>query len=140
MQPANTLDITNECIQSFLTKKTYLERDDPKLFRKIAQYLFRVKQPKDGESSPEGAFDEANDLLLRKIDDHKRAEEGEQSIIDDDKENIKLRKLSTQLEGSMESVQSSDDEFDDQLLENNENHERKETIVEVHIGDAGDTI
>ena len=40
MQPADTLDITNVYINSFLTKKTYLEREDPKLFKRIAGYLF----------------------------------------------------------------------------------------------------
>ena len=39
MQPADTLNITNEYMNSFLTKKTYLERDDPKLFKRIAEYL-----------------------------------------------------------------------------------------------------
>ena len=140
MQPADTLDITNEYINSFLTKKTYLEREDPKLFKRIAGYLFQVKKPKDGKSSPEGAADEANDLLLRKIDDQKRADGGVQITIEEDKESIKLRKLSTQIERNMESVGSSDDEIDDQLLENTENYERKEPIVEFHIGDVGDTI
>ena len=96
MQPADTLDITNEYINSFLTKKTYLEREDPKLFKRIAGYLFKVKKPKDGKSSPEGASDEANDLLVRKIDDQKRADGGVQITIEEDKESVKLRKLSTQ--------------------------------------------
>ena len=91
-----------------------------------------MKKPKDGKSSPEGASDEANDLLLRKIDDQKRADGGAQITIEEDKESIKLRKLSTQIERNMESVESSDDEIDDQLLESTKNYERKETIVEFH--------
>ena len=51
MQQADTLEITNEYIQSFFAKKTYLERKDPKLFKKIAEYLIQVKQI---QKTPEG--------------------------------------------------------------------------------------
>ena len=48
MQPAETMKITNEYINCFLAKSTYLEREDPKLFKKISDYLIWVKQPKKG--------------------------------------------------------------------------------------------
>ena len=48
MHPADTLNITNEYIKSFFAKKTYLKRDDPKLFKKIAEYLVQ------GETNQEG--------------------------------------------------------------------------------------
>ena len=140
MQPADTLNITNEYMNSFLTKKTYLERDDPKLFKRIAEYLFQVKQPKDGKSSPEITPDEANDVLLMQIDHQDRVYAVEQIIMGEDKKNIKLRKLNTEIGSNMESVDSGDDEIGDKLLERNGNHEGKETIVEVHSGDSGDTI
>ena len=46
MQPAETMNVTNEYIKSFLSKNTYLEREDPELFKKIADYLTWVKQLK----------------------------------------------------------------------------------------------
>ena len=48
MQPAETMKITNEYINCFLAKSTYLEREDPKLFKKISDYLIWLKQPKKG--------------------------------------------------------------------------------------------
>ena len=48
MQPAETMNITNEYIKCFLSKSTYLEREDPELFKKIAEYLTWVKKPKKG--------------------------------------------------------------------------------------------
>ena len=50
----------------FFTKKTYLERDDPDLFKKIAQYLTWVKQPKRGHAILEEAAEDAIDPLLGK--------------------------------------------------------------------------
>ena len=63
MQPADSLNITNEYIHSFFAKKTYLERDDPKLFKKMAEYLFQVKQI---QNTPDGAIDGTIDPLLEK--------------------------------------------------------------------------
>ena len=99
-----------------------------------------MKQPKDGKSSPEITPDEANDVLLMQIDHQDRVYAGEQIIMGEDKKNIKLRKLNTEIGRNMESVDSCDDEIGDKLLERNENHERKETIVEVHRGDSGETM
>ena len=52
MQPMETLNNSNEYIKSFLDRKTYLERDDPKLFKKIANYLAWVKRAKGNEEIP----------------------------------------------------------------------------------------
>ena len=45
MQPVETLKRTNEYMDSFFASRTYLEKNDPNVFEKIAQYLYRVKQP-----------------------------------------------------------------------------------------------
>ena len=66
MQPADTLNVTNEYIQSFFAKKTYLERKDPKLFRKISEYLIWVKQRKIGKPVLEEPTEDAQDPLLGK--------------------------------------------------------------------------
>ena len=66
MQPADSLNITNEYINSFFTKKTYLESDDSKLFLKIANYLTWVKQA-NGEKPPlDGVTEDIIDPLLGK--------------------------------------------------------------------------
>ena len=49
MQPIETLNNNNEYIKCFFDRKTYLERADPKLFKKIANYLAWVKKPKGNE-------------------------------------------------------------------------------------------
>ena len=46
LQPENEVVNTSEYMESFFRRKTYLEIDDPKLFKKIADYLTRVKQVK----------------------------------------------------------------------------------------------
>ena len=51
MQSVDTLENTNEYMKSFFASKTYLEKDDPKLFEKIAQYLSWVKQPKFSDNN-----------------------------------------------------------------------------------------
>ena len=56
MQPMETLEIKNEYIKCFLSRKTYLERDDPKLFKKIAEYLTWVKEPKKFAEVQEGQY------------------------------------------------------------------------------------
>ena len=55
MQPADTLEHLTEYMTSFISQKTYLERDDPDLIEKISDYLKRVKQPKgdDGNNDDE---------------------------------------------------------------------------------------
>ena len=86
MQPADTLNVTNEYIQSFFRKKTYLERDDPKLFQKIAEYLIQVKQI---QKAPDGASGEAMDLLLENYVQNEAEEDNGQII----EENIQLQIL-----------------------------------------------
>ena len=46
MQPVEELEETSEYMKSFFTNKTYLERNDPKLFKKITDYLLQVKKQK----------------------------------------------------------------------------------------------
>ena len=45
MQPTETLENISIYMDRFFTHKTYLERNDPRLFRKIAKYLTWVKKP-----------------------------------------------------------------------------------------------
>ena len=52
LQPAKYIDVNNEYIICFLGRKTYLERGDPDLFKKISKYLTWVKKRKKG-SRPE---------------------------------------------------------------------------------------
>ena len=47
MQPADTLEQLTEYMTSFITQKTYLERDDPNLIEKISDYLKMVEHPKE---------------------------------------------------------------------------------------------
>ena len=43
-QPQGELQNLSEYMTSFLRRKTYLEKDDPNLIRKILEYLLHVKQ------------------------------------------------------------------------------------------------
>ena len=45
LQPIGQLDGTSEYMKSFFANKTYLERNDPTLFKKIEEYLSLVKKP-----------------------------------------------------------------------------------------------
>ena len=47
MQPVENLKKASEYMESFFTHKTYLERGDPELFRKIGDYLSWVKKLKN---------------------------------------------------------------------------------------------
>ena len=49
MQPADTLEHLTEYMTSFITQKTYLERDDPNLVGKISDYLKMVKQRREDQ-------------------------------------------------------------------------------------------
>ena len=113
IQPADTLNMKNEYIKSFFTKKTYLEKEDPKLFKKIAEYLTWVKQPKREKSPLDGAIDDTHDPLLKQHE----AEEGEGIGVEELKDTIKLRKLNNPIEVDVDSEDSegsdSDDDDDD---------------------------
>ena len=55
MQPVDSLKNADEYMKNFFASKTYLEKDHPKVFEKIAQYLYNVKQPqKNGAQLREG--------------------------------------------------------------------------------------
>ena len=61
MQPVDTLQSMNEYMDSFFASKTFLEKDDPKVFERIAQYLNWVKLPKsnhgkEGVKTKEGNY------------------------------------------------------------------------------------
>ena len=114
MQPADTLDITNEYIQSFFAKKTYLERDDPKLFGKIAEYLTSVKEPK-GEKSEE---------TIEPLLNQNEAEGGDRFVTEEDTENIELETfISSEVEedshdSNEESIISCMDSDDESSYDN----------------------
>ena len=61
-QKQDALKVTNGYIQSFFEKKTYLEKDDAKLFKKIAEYLIWVKKPKKTKAIKDTA-EETNELM-----------------------------------------------------------------------------
>ena len=139
MQPADTLNVTNEYIQSFFRKKTYLERDDPKLFQKIAEYLIQVKQI---QKAPEGATGEADFFWENHAQNE--AEENNGQIIE---ENIELQILNHQIDMNLNHLTNDDESGDeflekrdtDTTLEDDKNHERMQTRVEVHNDDVVDT-
>ena len=135
-KPADTLDITNEYIKSFFKKKTYLEKDDPKLFQKIAEYLNQVKQI---QKAPEGATGEAMDPLLHNHAQNE-AEENNGRIIE---ENIELQILNHQIDHLTEDDESGDELLEkrgmDTIIEDDKNHERMQIRVEFHGNDVGDT-
>ena len=47
MQPIHTLQNSTESMKTFFAQRTYLERDDPNLIKKIAEYLIEVKNASD---------------------------------------------------------------------------------------------
>ena len=156
MQPAYTLNITNEYIQSFFTKKTYLEWDDSKLILKIANYLTWVKQAK-GEKPPlDGATEDIIDPLLGKNGNQNEDEIADRIMVEEYNKNIKLRNVHNGIEVDVFSEDSdeepvisyrhSDDESADDFLdvgglENNFKNPRDngymQTVAEVHYGDSG---
>ena len=54
MQPTNKLNFANEYTKSFFAKKTYLERNDPNLFKRIAEYLNQMKKPMEEKLPQKG--------------------------------------------------------------------------------------
>ena len=64
MQPVEELEETSEYMKSFFASKVYLEGNDPKLFKKISDYLTEVKKPKDNRK-------------IRKINTNRHLEEQE---------------------------------------------------------------
>ena len=132
MQPADALDITNEYIKSFFTKKTYVERKDPKLFRKIAEYLNWVKQLKIGKPALEQATEETIDPLLGK-----NINQNEHKVMEEDK---LIRNLKNTIE-----VDGNSGDSDDQVLcagyfenisEYKGAHGNLQILVEVHNTDS----
>ena len=68
MQPADTLERLSESMTTFLTQRTYLEKDDPNLIQKITAYLTEVKKPEnddDGNNDNDADNNEndANNLI-----------------------------------------------------------------------------
>ena len=147
MEPVDTLNFTNEYIKSFLSKKTYLEREDSKLFKKIAEYLTWVKQLKRGKPLLAEAVDDNIDPLLGRNMNENEDEIADKIVTEEQKENVKLIKLSNEnkvddySEGiHEESETSSRHSDDDQFLtapENKDHHEHFEIMAEVHNVDCG---
>ena len=50
MQPVHTLQNSTESMNTFYSQRTYLERDDPNLIKKVAEYLIEVKNGSDDVS------------------------------------------------------------------------------------------
>ena len=152
MQPADSLNITNEYINSFFTKKTYLEKEDPKLVKKIAEYLTWVKQPKGGKPKLNKATEDIIDPLLGKNANQAKDEIADTIMMEEDKENIKLRNVHNGIEVdvcseysdeecSSHSDESADESLDVGGMKNNFQNPRddgyRETLVEVHHVDSG---
>ena len=156
MQPADSLDITNEYIKSFFSKKSYLERDDHKLYVKKGEYLTWVKQPKGGKPPLDGATDDTQGRLLGKNENQNEDDMADNSMMEEDKENIILRKIDNDIEvdisskdrdeksitSSSHSDGESADEFLDvggieKIFENPRDGEQMDTLVEVHLADPG---
>ena len=51
MQPVESLQNLDVYMKSFFASRTYLEKADNKLFKKIAEYLTLVKQPLEGNKN-----------------------------------------------------------------------------------------
>ena len=49
LQPVEELENLSEYMTSYFSRYTYLEKNDPHLFTKIAEHLIRVKAPVDGD-------------------------------------------------------------------------------------------
>ena len=70
MEPVKDLKNTSGYMESFFAHRTYLERDDPKLFEKIRNYLSWVKKVntfKKKHSQDRQYEDEWNELLYVKF-------------------------------------------------------------------------
>ena len=156
MQPPDTLNITNEYIKSFFAKKTYLERDDDKLFLKIAEYLTWVKQSKGGKPPLDGTTENTIDPLLGNNNNKNEDDMADNFMMEEDQENIILRKLDNDIEmdicsedsdeESITSSSHSDGESADgfldaggmeKIFENPREDEQMDTLFEVHLVDPG---
>ena len=145
MQAADTLNTTNEYMRSFFSKKTYLEREDPKLFKKIAEYLIWVKQPKREKQQLELASDDAMNVLLNKRNEY---DEDSRILLEEQREHIDMLKLNSQIEANSDHLvlnnndDNSDNEADRRLLTENRMENNSEfqgdfehlTKAEVHHG------
>ena len=98
MQPADKLAVTNEYIKSFFAKKTYLEREDPKLFKKMAEYLTLVKQLKRGKPLLDEAIDDNIDPLLGENGNENENEIADKIVTEEQKQKVGAIKLSNEVE------------------------------------------
>ena len=146
--PADKLDIPNEYIKSFFAKKTYLERNDQKLFKKIVENLTWVKQLRRRKPPIDGGN---GDPLLGKNDNQIENKNDDRILVEAKSEKSRLGKLTNKIEmdedcrdSDEESVipcSYSDDEADDQFLaaghlehssKKREGLKNLEILVEVH--------
>ena len=96
-------------MKSFFAKKTYLERDDPKLFKKIAEYLTWVKRPKSAKPKLEEPTEEVINLLPGENRNQNENEIADKIVMEEQKENNKLRKLPNQIEVDGYSLDRNDE-------------------------------
>ena len=68
MQPVDTLENTDEYMKSFFASKTYLEKDDSKVFERIAEYFNWLKLPKGNDGKKRMKTKEANDRKVPTTD------------------------------------------------------------------------
>ena len=114
-----------------------MERDDPKLFKKIAEYLVQVKQIK---RAPEGTTGDSMDPFL---ENHTQNESQKGLMVEKDKDIIELKQLNNQMDMDADHFHDDDDDDDDDeinyhllenrdisaTLENKNNYEIMETRV-----------
>ena len=70
MEPADILQRLSESMANFISQKTYMERDDPDLIRKICEYLAWIKQPKGDRRDNDDVNDGDNEEELIELMDN----------------------------------------------------------------------
>ena len=118
MQPMKTLNNNNEYIKSFFDRKTYLESTDPKLFKKIANYLAWVKRVKENEE----LLVERRELLC----------DGDQNIRQE-KELFPDHNIEKHVQTGSDDVNGSDNDCDEEYNEyNDDNNDDNYEVPDEH--------
>ena len=124
--------------------------------RKVVEYLIQVKQPKEGNPPLEGATGDIIDPLLGKNENQVEDEISDTIMMEEDKENIKLKNVHNGFEVGICSedsdeepiisyrhhVRETGDEFLDvggleRNFQNTKVHKYMETLAEVYQVDSG---
>ena len=127
MQPAECLDNLSEYMQSFIESRTYLNKNDPKLFQKIVSYLYLVKLSKD-EKNREPLRFEAGIALLR--------EQNEEDDMTDSEIEIEIVPSDPFLFDNCDYDEQKDDQttkFQENIIKK-ENFQTHQVEAEVHHG------